>query len=73
MRIILDTEKGTITVPYNFAEKLAEYNAKGHEFAGDSFKDRSWNEYLREAWEKCLADSDKRVKTGVKPVGKKKA
>jgi hypothetical protein len=72
MRIVLDTDKKTITVPYNYSEKLEAINQMGHELAGEGYKDKSWTGYLDEIWKYCIENSDKCLKTGKKPAAAKK-
>ena len=38
MRIILDTDKKTITVPWNYQQKLDEINRIAEEFGGKDFQ-----------------------------------
>ena len=45
MRIILDTEKKTITVPWNYQQKLEEYNAMVMEISGDASKKKDLQEF----------------------------
>ena len=70
MRIILDTDKKTITVPHNYGDKLAAINQMGHELAGEGYQDKTWTGYLDEIWNYCIENSDKCVKTGKKPTAK---
>ena len=67
MRIILDTDKETITVPWNYQEKLNEYNKMVMKISGDESKKKTFSGYIDEIWRKCMADSDKCLKTGKKP------
>lgn len=70
MRIILDTDKKTITVPWNYAQKIAELNEIISSGGGD--KKYSFSSYLKEMWEFCMADTDKRLIVADKPVKKEK-
>lgn len=68
MRIILDTDKKTITVPWNYSEKLAEMN-KIIEAAGGEKLD--FVGYIDNIWNEAMADTDKCLITGKKPVRNK--
>ena len=48
MRIILDTDKKTITVPWNYAAKLEEINRIIKDGGGD--KQYTFKTYLEKAW-----------------------
>lgn len=67
MRIILDTDKKTITVPWNYQAKLDEYNKMVMEISGDEAKKKSFKGYIDEIWKECMVDSDKCLVTGKKP------
>lgn len=67
MRIILDTDKKTITVPWNYQDKLNEYNRMVMEISGDESKKKTFSGYIDEIWRECMNDSDKCLKTGKKP------
>ena len=68
MRIILDTDKKTITVPWNYTAKLAEINAMIKEYGGPDAKENTFTGFLKECWEYAMAHSDTNVKTAPKPV-----
>ncbi len=70
MRIILDTEKKTITVPWNYQQKLDDYNKMVMEISDDEKKKKSFTGYIDEIWKDCIKNSDKCVITGKKPVKK---
>lgn len=70
MRIILDTDKKTITVPWNYSDKLAEINSIIKDGGGD--KQYTFRSYLEEAWKTCMDDTDKHLKVADKPVKKEK-
>lgn len=72
MRIILDTEKKTITVPWNYQQKLDELNNLIVEVSGDDKKKKTFKGYLEENWKYCIDNSDKCVVTGKKPAKPKK-
>ena len=71
MRIILDTENKTITVPWNYQQKLDEYNKMVMEISNDENKKKSFTGFIDEIWEECIKNSDKCVVTGKKPEKKK--
>ena len=68
MRIILDTEKKTITVPWNYQDKLNAMNALIMEISGDEAKKKTFTGYIDERWKECIKDSDKHVLTGRRPA-----
>lgn len=67
MRIILDTDKRTITVPWNYQKKLQEINAIIMEATNDPDKQKTFIGYIDEIWKAAIADSDKYVLTGKEP------
>ncbi len=71
MRIILDTDKKTITVPWNYQAKLNEYNDMVMAITDDKEKQKTFTGYIDEIWRECIKQSDKCVMTGKKPVAKK--
>lgn len=70
MRIILDTDKRTITVPWNYAAKLEEINRIIKEGGGD--KVWTFTSYIQAAWDECMADTDKHLIVADAPQRKKK-
>ena len=72
MRIILDTDKKTITVPWNYQAKLDEINRIIDEVSGDENKRKTFTGYIDELWKDCIANSDKCVVTADKPFRKTK-
>ena len=70
MRIILDTDKKTITVPWNYAAKLEEINRIIKDGGGD--KQYTFKTYLEEAWKACMDDTDKHLKVADRPARKGK-
>lgn len=50
MKIILDTDKKTITVPYNYSEKLAEINRIAQEFGGENVAKQTFTGYIDKIW-----------------------
>lgn len=71
MRIILDTDKKTITVPWNYQQKLEEYNAMVMEISGDASKKKTFKSFIDDIWRECMEDSDKHLITGKKPASVK--
>ena len=72
MRIILDTDKKTVTVPWNYQEKLNAMNKLIMEVSGDESKKKTFDGYLHECWDAAMRDTDKNLITGKKPVKKDK-
>ena len=64
MRIILDTDAKTITVPWNYSEKLAAMNKTIQEAVGDDTKNKTFSE----CWKYAMEHSDTNIKTAKKPV-----
>jgi len=54
MRIILDTDKKTITVPWNYTEKLKAMNAMIMEISGDESKKKTFSGFLNECWQYAM-------------------
>lgn len=67
MRIILDTDKKTVTVPWNYSNKLEEINAMIKEYGGAEAKEKTFTGYLKECWNYAMDHSDTHVKTAQKP------
>lgn len=72
MRIILDTDTKTITVPWNYQDKLDAINQVIMDATHDENKKKSFTNYIDEIWQEAIKNSDKCVKTGKKPVKKEK-
>ena len=72
MRIILDTDKKTITVPWNYQAKLDEINRIIMEVSNDETKKKTFTGYINDIWNDCIKDSDKCVVTADKPFRKTK-
>ena len=70
MRIILDTNKKNIIVPWNYQDKLDELNKLIKEYGNDEKKVKTFTGYIDEIWKECIANSDKCVKTADKPSRK---
>ncbi len=71
MRIILDTDKKTITVPWNYQQKLNEMNKLIAEYSDGQKDPKTFTGYIDEIWKECIANSDQCVVTGKKPTSKK--
>ena len=67
MRIILDTDKKTITVPWNYAAKLEEYNNMVMAISGDENKKKTFKTFIDDVWKDCMKDTDKHLKVADKP------
>ncbi|MBO5192888.1 MAG: hypothetical protein J6C22_18145 [Bacteroides sp.] len=67
MRIILDTDKKTITVPWNYTEKLAAMNQMISEITDDPKMQKTFTGYIDEIWKYAMEHSDTQVKTAQKP------
>ncbi len=64
MRIILDTDKKTITVPWNYSEKLAAMNKIIEEAGGEKL---DFVGYIKNIWNEAMEDTDKNLITAQKP------
>ena len=69
MRIILDADKNTITVPWNYADKL-EAMKKLVGDAGGKTDNFTFKTYLETAWNKAMEDTDKSLVVADKPKRK---
>lgn len=65
MRIILDTDKKTITVPWNYSDKLASMNKIIADAGGD--KKLDFVDYINDIWKYAIENSDECLKTASKP------
>lgn len=72
MKIILDTEAKTITVPWNYGAKLEEMNKLIMSITNDPSKKKTFSGFIDECWREAMADTDGRLKTAQKPIKKKK-
>ena len=70
MRIILDTDKKTITVPWNYTDKLDAIKNLIVEVTGDENNKKTFTGYIDEIWKEAIKNSDKCVKTASKPTRK---
>lgn len=71
MRVILDTDKKTITVPWNYQDKLNAMNKIIQEAGGDGAKMLDFKGYINDIWNYAMANSDSCLKTADKPMKKK--
>ena len=71
MRIILDTDKKTITVPHNNQQKLNEMNKLIAEYSDGKKEPETFTGYIDKIWDYCINHSDQCVVTGKKPTSKK--
>ena len=67
MRIILDTDKKTITVPWNYAQKIEEMNRIVEEAGGKEAEKWDFKNYIGKIWAYCIDNSDKCLRVGDKP------
>ena len=72
MRIILDTEKKTITVPWNYTDKLAAMNKTIKEAMGEPAKTLDFKGYLDDCWKYAMEHSDEQLKTRKSPPSGRK-
>jgi hypothetical protein len=55
MKIILDTETKTITVPWNYTAKLEEMNKLIASVTDDPSKQKTFSGYAEECWRAAMA------------------
>lgn len=67
MKIILDTEKKTITVPWNYSDKLAAMNKIIEQAGGEKLE---FVGYIDDIWNEAMADTDTYLITAQKPKRK---
>lgn len=72
MKIILDTDTRTITVPWNYNAKLEEMNKLIMSVTSDPSKKKTFSGFIDECWREAMSDADERVKIAKKPIKKKK-
>lgn len=68
MRIILDTDKKTITVPWNYTDKLAIMNRTITEAMGADAKTLDFKQYLQDCWNYAMNNSNTQLKTAQRPA-----
>ena len=54
MRIILDTDKKTITVPWNYQQKLDGINEIIMQVSNDESKKKTFTGYIDEIWKEAI-------------------
>ena len=70
MRVILDTDKKQIIVPWNYAAKLKEINEIIASGGGDKRYD--FKSFIDEAWNLCMENTDEHLIVADKPARKGK-
>ena len=72
MRVILDTEKKQIILPWNYRQKLEAYNDMAMQISGDESKKKDFKSFVDDVWKDCMKNSDKCLVTADKPKKAKK-
>lgn len=72
MRIVLDTDKKTITVPWNYAAKIEEMNRIVAAAGGENAKKWDFKNFIDDQWKYCIEHSDTCLKVADKPARSKK-
>lgn len=70
MRVILDTDKRTITVPWNYQKKLKALNETIRAAVGEGAKELEFKHYIDDCWRYAMEHSDEHLITGQKPQSK---
>lgn len=70
MRIILDTDKKTITVPWNYAQKIEEMNKIVKASGATDAKVWDFKNLIQEAWDHAMANTDTCLIVAQKPKRK---
>ena len=68
MKIILDTDKKTITVPHNYTDKLNAINKMIKEYGGSDAQAKTFSGYIDECWRYAMDHSDTQLKTAAPPA-----
>lgn len=68
VKIILDTDSKTITVPWNYTEKLDAMNRVIQDAMGEDARVLDPRQYLEDCWQYAIAHADTHMLTAVKPV-----
>jgi len=68
MKIILDTDKKTITVPHNYTDKLNAINRMIAEYGGPDAPVKTFSGYIDECWRYAMEHSDTQLKTAAPPA-----
>ena len=71
MKIILDTDKKTIAVPYNYTDKLAEINRIAQEYGGTNVEKQTFTGFMDRIWRECIANPDVHIVTATKAIRSK--
>lgn len=66
MKVILDTDKRTITVPHNYQSKLDEINRMIDIYGAKDAKHETFAGFIDKIWRECIADPDNCVFTAAK-------
>ena len=66
--IIHATDKKTITVPWNYTDKLADMNRTIRDAVGPDAKPLDFKQYLNDCWKYAMDNSNTQLKTAQKPV-----
>ena len=70
MKIILDTDKKTITVPWYYSQKLEEINRIAMKFGGTDAQPKTFSGNIDVCWKEAMMHSDTNLKTASKLVKK---
>ena len=57
-KVVLDTEAITITVPWNYTDKLAAMNRTIKEAMGEGAKTLDFKQHLQDCWKFAMDNSD---------------
>lgn len=68
MHVILDTDKKTIIVPWNYTDKPAAMNQTIREAMGKDAKELDFKQYIDDCWNYAMDHSDTQLKTAAKPI-----
>ena len=71
MRIILDTDKKTITVPWNYAKMIDEMNKIVAESGAENATKWDFKNYIQQAWDYAMNNTDNCLIVAQKPERKK--
>lgn len=68
MKIILDTDQKTITVPWNYEQKLSDLNRVIREYGGSDAQEKTFTGFIDDCWRYAMEHSDENVRIAAKPV-----
>jgi len=68
MKIILDTDQKTITVPWNYEQKLSELNRVIREYGGKDAQEKTFAGFIDECWRFAMERSGENIIVADKPV-----